>query len=338
VTSKVTINSRTRSFASIANWLKKKIPFIKQALSFVLLICGVGFILVLVVHSWEKIEGLLIAVNWYLFFWSVMLGIAGNVLTSVLFRYLLVKHGLTLPYKMTHKLFFYAQIAKYIPGQIWGIVYQTSLVYREGKVLTITTANIDLMIISIITSLAIALVIISIEIQAYASITIFLIGLGTTVFIACSCFLGNAIDWSLSKFKAEYVAKYGRRCKPAFGGFPIAVYYCVVSVIGLLAYYLMIHAVFGFSVRETLTLAAYLILAWVAGVLAFIVPAGVGVREFLFIAFGAYMVPTIPVEVLATIAVISRCWQVLQEIAAAAAIFAWGMLRNERIGGVENKL
>jgi len=181
-------------------------------------------------------------------------------------------------------------------------------------------------------------VIILIEVQAYASITIFLIGLGATVFIACSCFLGNAIDWSLSKFKAEYVAKYGRRCKPAFGRFSIAVYYCVVSVIGLLAYYLMIHAVFGFFVREALTLAAYLILAWVAGVLAFIVPAGVGVREFLFIAFAAYMVPTISMEMLAAIAVISRIWQILQEIAAAFVIFVWSVIRDRRISGAKDKL
>lgn len=305
---------------------QKRIPSVRLVLSVTLLLGGLGFILALIVRNWERIERLLIEANWHLFFWSIVLGIAGTALTSILFKHLLIKHGLVLPSKKAHQLFFYAQIAKYIPGKIWGIVYQTSLVYREGTVLTITTANIDLMIISIITNLAIALVIISMEIQAYVSITIFLIGLGATVFIACSCFLGNAIDWSLSKFKAEYVAKYGRRCKPAFGGFPIAVYYCVVSVIGLLAYYLMIHAVFGFSVREALTLAAYLILAWVAGVLAFIVPAGVGVREFLFIAFGAYMVPTIPVEVLATIAVISRFWQVLQEVSAAFALLLWDIL------------
>jgi len=338
VTSKVTTNSRTRSFASIANWLKKKIPFIKQALSFVLLICGVGFILALVVHSWEKIEGLLIAANWHLFFWSVMLGIAGNVLTSVLFRYLLVKHGLTLPYKMTHKLFFYAQIAKYIPGKIWGIVYQTSSVYREGAALSITGANIDLMIISIAANLAIALAIISLDFASSIAIAVFLLGMGATILVACSCFVGNAIDWSFGKIRADYVAKYGQRCRPVRRIFPIVAYYFLVSIIGLLGYYLMIHAVFGFSVNEVLTFVAYLILAWVVSVFAFIVPAGVGVREFLFIAFGAYMVPTMPMEILATIAVISRLWQVLQDIAAASVIFVWSVIRDRRINGAKDNL
>ena len=311
--------------------LRKKIPPLKQAFSIALLISGLGFILVLILRNWDRIEGLLRMTNWHLFFWSAILGIAATTLTSVLFRYLLVKYGLVLSLKKAHKLFFYGQIAKYVPGKVWGIVYQTSSVDRQGTALPITVANIDLMIISIVANLAIALTIISMDFETYIAVAVFLVGLAATGLVACSCFVGNAIDWSLSKIRVDYVGKYGRKCRPSFSFLAIAAYYCLFCITGLLAYYLMIHAVFGFSVKEVLTFAAYLILAWVAGVFAFVVPAGVGVREVLFIAFGAYMVPTVPMEILVTIAVISRLWQILQEIGAAFLVFLWNRTSDARI-------
>jgi len=296
----------------------------RKIASIVLLAVGIVFVLVLLAGSWEQIATLLQSANWLLLSMSAVVGIATMVATSVFFRYLLIKHAMELPVGDVHKMFFYGQIAKYVPGKIWGILYQTASVNRKGAAQSIGAANFDLMIVSLITNFSIAVTLIAGQASVYLAMAMFFAGMYAAVFATRSAVAGKAIGWLVNKIGATPAQEGEIKFASEAGIVPVVNYYCLMWFAGLLAYYLMMHAVFSFTLAEVLAIVAYLILAWVVGVFAFVVPGGVGVRELVFIAFGTWMMPGVEVEMLATIALVSRFWQVLQELGAAAAVFLWG--------------
>jgi uncharacterized membrane protein YbhN (UPF0104 family) len=60
--------------------------------------------------------------------------------------------------------------------------------------------------------------------------------------------------------------------------------------------------------------------AWVVSVFVFIVPAGIGVREAIFLSGSFALMPEINIEITASIAIFTRVLQVLQELLGVAAV------------------
>ena len=89
---------------------------------------------------------------------------------------------------------------------------------------------------------------------------------------------------------------------------------------------LMLSAMFGLSGREAMHFVAYQGFSWITGVLAFIVPAGVGVREAAFIWLGAEFSETVSTESLVAMAIVFRVWYLLQEIVGATVIGSWNLI------------
>jgi len=295
----------------------------RQIISLILLFAGIGFIAVLIGRSWGQIAALLASANWALLALSCVVGIASMVVTSLFFYYLLDKHALRLPTRDVHRLFFYGQIAKYVPGKIWGILYQTTSVNQKGASSSIAAANIDLMVISILTNLALGIALVASGISMVLAAMVFLLGLYVTVLASRSILSGKLIGWVLSKLGRNNAADSGDVNPPTNNLMPVILYYGMICLLGVMAYYLMLHAVFSFSFADVVAYIGYLILAWVAGVFLFLAPAGMGVRELVFIAFGTYMDTGVSVDTLVIIAVVSRFWQVFQELGAAAVVFLW---------------
>lgn len=299
----------------------------RRLISLILLFAGIGFIVVLAGRSWSQIATYLMSANWILLALSCVAGIASMVVTSVFFYYLLEKHALNLSMGDVHRLFFYGQIAKYVPGKVWGILYQTASVNQKGAAHSITAANFDLMLISIISNLFLGIALVASGVSIPLAIIIFLLGLYVTVVVSRSMLAGKLIDWTMRKLGKQGVAEHGENNSPTDRVMPVILYYSMICVTGVLAYYLMMFSVFSFSFSDVVAYIGYLILAWVAGVFIFLAPAGMGVRELVFISFGAFMDSGISVDMLAIIAVVSRFWQVFQELGAAAAVFLWSRAR-----------
>ena len=74
----------------------------------------------------------------------------------------------------------------------------------------------------------------------------------------------------------------------------------------------MIFAFYDMAPLVALQLAAYQCLAWVAGVLSVIVPAGMGVREAVFLLLGS-ITDRYLLEQLQSLAVFTRTLQIVQE-------------------------
>lgn len=297
--------------------------FNRQLISLILLLSGVVFIAVLLGRSWGQIADLLVAADFGLLALSCGVGIASMIATSLFFHYLLGKHALHLPVSDVHRLFFFGQIAKYVPGKIWGILYQAASVNKKGASQSIAAANLDLMVISILSNLSLGMVLVASGASLVLAAVIFFLGLYVTVLASRSTLSGKVVGWVLSKMASDRAAEFGDADSPASRVMPVVLYYIMICFTGVMAYYLMMHSVFSFSFADVVSYIGYLILAWVAGVFLFLAPAGMGVRELVFIAFGTYLGPGVSVDTLVTIAVVSRFWQVFQELGAAAAVFLW---------------
>ena len=74
---------------------------------------------------------------------------------------------------------------------------------------------------------------------------------------------------------------------------------------------------------EALTYVAFLGLSWVAGALTLIAPAGIGVREFVFILLAQTMEENVDLEVLAAIAIVARCWLIVQELIGVILVYIY---------------
>jgi len=108
----------------------------------------------------------------------------------------------------------------------------------------------------------------------------------------------------------------------------IVLSYCAIWFFYLTAWFLVLSASFGLSIREASGYIAFLGLSWIVGILAFFVPAGMGVREGIFILLAKHAGIDVTIETLVSIAVITRLWLIIQEIGGASIIFLRNLTKN----------
>ncbi len=293
----------------------------KNILRNILFWIGICFVLWLIVHSWQDIQENLRSVNWPLFCLSVVAAVVGNVIASAIFWNLLLKHNVDVGYQKTIRLFFTAQIAKYIPGKIWMIAHQVSSIQKEGAAVGVVMANVELMIILVAINLLMSVALLLFYSNIFLAVTILLAGVFVVWLLVKFDLLALAIKM-FPRFKND--GEEGKSSTGmAFGLLGVASCYAGLIIFYILSYTLMLHSVFGFSIRESAIYIASLALAWVAGLAAFIVPGGIGVREALFMAIAGTMGQGVDVGALAAIAVISRVWLIAQDFVGIGLAQLW---------------
>lgn len=304
---------------------KAKIPFFKIART-LLMISGILFIAVLISQSWEEIRDIFQGIKLGFFVLSVLIACTGNLVLSILFSHSLGKYGCEITPRMTNKLFFYGQIAKYVPGKIWSIVLQKSFLEKAGSTGAILFSNIDLLIVSITINATIALCLILFNISFVFVLLIYVIGVIVCLIVTKTRYMYTAARFILTKFRR--LEKDPPLRKDTLSNTSIVLSYCAIWFFYLTAWFLVLSVSFGLSVREASVYIAFLCLSWIVGILAFFVPAGMGVREGVFIALARYVGIDASLETLAAIAVITRLWLITQEIGGASIVFLRNLTKN----------
>lgn len=77
-------------------------------------------------------------------------------------------------------------------------------------------------------------------------------------------------------------------------------------------------------------LSALLLLSWVGGMMAFVFPAGIGVRELIFFALGGAAARMPDAGLLAGVALASRLVQIFTDIAGVLIFFCWRSLAERK--------
>jgi glycosyltransferase 2 family protein len=291
----------------------QNLPLYKTVVRPLLFIIGLIFFIFLLIRSWNETKEVFISLNWGLFFLSLFIALLDNILLSVLFQNLLTKYDLHLTYPRVNQMYFYGQVAKYIPGRFWSILYQTTFVNQRGATSAILFANLDLTSAGILRNIAIALALILFFTQPWFAGFIFLGSVAFFWYFCKSCWIASFFKLLTSRIK--FFAQHITSCQPNIYHSTILLVGSVSWVTYLLANFLLMEAAFNFPPQEAALYIAYFSLAWVIGVIAIIIPAGIGIRELVFVFLAqqlgqAHMVST---ETLISIAIIYRFWHILLE-------------------------
>lgn len=246
--------------------------------------------------------------------------LAGTALMGENFH-LLVRDlgGAKLPRRRTYTLQYVAQLIRHLPGRFWGIAYQ--LAHTRGVIPTSTL----LLVHSVLAASALYF-------TAWCALTI--LAYGESPGLALATGIGGGVLLLLSVPLARIAARLGDRLPSLPGRFgraqrqlldaadqlrtDAALRFHVVVLLGWLLYLgawaLFGHAYPGLDAEQGLRLVAFYSLAWLAGFLAIFTPAGLGVREVVFLGLAGEFPP----DVLATTAILGRVWLLINDLLLGA--------------------
>lgn len=274
-----------------------------------LLIIGLLFIGILLYYSWQTIVQLSLQMDFKLFALSLLIATLMNISVSHLFKITLEKYSVNLNYLQTYQLFFYSQLTKYIPGKIWLLLYQRAYLKHPQATSIIILVNIELMALMTINVISVAILLLF---KNSLSLILYIVLCTVNIFFLYKDILNKILRWSLQKFPFLHTRIVVNHSLES--ALTLIINYSIFTLTYLISYFLLLMAVFHFSILQSADYIALLGIAWFIGVISFIIPLGMGVRELTFIILSQYLSTHISIELVSSIAIISRFWAILQEI------------------------
>lgn len=281
----------------------------------VLGVLGGIFILYILWNSREKIIEITSVSSPAIWVWSMLLALCGNILLARVYSRLLIRSSISLDINTGVKVFLLSQIAKYIPGKIWSYLLQISHLPKGTKPQAIIAPNIDLMTMSIvgITSLGAALLLFSNQYHLLALVAM-LIGLVGTSFAA----MGRHWPVIQALLPKNLITEQDCDNRETFLLF---IEFWAGNFLATLAQFYLLRTILSIDSNLTLQLLGISLLSWVVGAIAFLFPAGVGVREWSFIQATTLM--TGLANIASAAAIITRLWWVVVDILGGLLVFTW---------------
>ena len=302
--------------------------FYKNILRPILFVVGLVFFIILIFRSWDEMQTVLQTLNWPLFILSIWVAMLDTILFSLLFQQILKKYDFNVDYPKIGQMFFYGQIAKYIPGRLWSVFYHATFLQRAGATKVILFANLDLIAISILRSFVIAVTLILLQWNSLVALIIAI--LGTIIFwlLTRSCWIAHIFQAFFRRNQANKAAL----CQTKINDRIVYLISILNWVTFLVANFLVVQSAFGFSLTESAPYIAYFGIAWIVGVLSFVVPAGIGIREivFIFLAQIFNQDQTVTLELLTAIAIVYRFWQILLELGSMGIGFTLSKFNRKK--------
>jgi len=245
--------------------------------------------------------------NWTLLVVSMLLLWAGALLSSISWWNGLRKHQVFIDWRngtISHGLSIFA---KYIPGKIWVILGRAYYVSTGGFSLKVTSlASVQEQLIYVFVGLLISVV----PMIFFDGLNEYVIWV-LIILVAFSLFIFT--DW-FHKLVVLIVKKIFKKeiDLPVLGlkeNASIMLFCLLYWAFWLAAFYFFVYSIIG---QVPLAVMFAFPLSVTLGLLAFIVPGGLGVREGIMTAY--LVILGIPVETAVTISVIARLWFITGEV------------------------
>ena len=217
----------------------------------------------------------------------------------------------------TSKMYFGGQVAKYIPGKVWSVVYQATLRSASMPVGNIVQANLVIYALTILSAVFASLALILYPVSKLIAALLIVVGALLSAFFISSDHLYKILQ-RVSRFskKVELTSIVPRT---EFSMAVRVLVYGLVSSLYVLSNVFLLFVFYDFELADALRLTAYLGVSWVAGVVVAITPSGFGVREAVFVTIGTVGDPN-NFELYASIAIIARVIQVGQDLISALLV------------------
>jgi len=252
---------------------------------------------------------------------AIVIGVVANAVIAIAFSDMVGKYAPDIGFGKRITAYYYAQIAKYIPGKIAALMVQRSVLSGQSGTVATIASNLELMAISSWLCGNAALVLLAWPQSKTGAVALMLAA------IASGAWLLRVDWWRVLRLALSCIPKYSNLAVPPRAKRQIPRLRTVVlsSVILVLpaasSYFLLVNGL-GIEHELALRLCALLLLSWVAGLLAFIFPAGIGIREFIFFALGGVFMQVPDTALMAGIALASRVAQILIDVVGVVLFVA----------------
>lgn len=259
---------------------------------------------------------------------SILLA-ASYALVAVLWAVAL-RRAAGLPVARGARIWFLANLARYVPGNVWSFVGAVELAKREGVARRTTLATMALtQLLSVGVALLVGLPVLAAEWARLGRPALY-----GAVAVAVLAALALAFRRRLGALlRRRYPGVEAADLVPAPGTAVLlgAGYACYWAVTGL-AFAALVRSVHPLDAGDIpLTVAAYAA-AYAVGFLALVTPAGLGVREGVL---AVALVPVMPAGAALLVALLSRLWMMAFELLGAGVTLAVERhldRRRERVG------
>lgn len=222
--------------------------------------------------------------------------------------------------------FLFSQIAKYVPGRVWGVVVQGLLMGAGLSMRQLVVANIETTIL-----LMGAVVGTGVVLATWALVGTWLgvlacVGLWLAlVVVVRTKILATATQWVQAFFPARFRAAADAAVPPPPRKITTGIQLACLLVFYGGGWLVLLASGFGFAWGQSGVLVSLLCFSYALGVLS-LLPAGFGAREAAFVGLGHLL--HADVSMLASIAVLTRLAMVLIDLASLPV--AWMMWRSAR--------
>ena len=287
---------------------------------------GFVFIAYLLKQGWPVLHKQLSQIRWDLFLTSIVIALCGSVITSFYFHKLLEKFHGPLPSRLCINMYFFSQIAKYIPGKIWALIFQGLIGRGHVSGSTIILANVELTATQINNTLCTGLVLI-LYLQAHYALAllVLIITAAGCYMISVSCFIkktsGRLLSILRKTKKYQHLDIHTLTCQHRFHTGWLMAFFVLFCAAAAVSHFAMLLSLFSFSTQTAMFYTALLTLSWIIGVITLISPAGMGVRELIFIVLAQVSSQQLDQQTLAAIAVVTRLWMIVYEMLGVSLLY-----------------
>ena len=215
--------------------------------------------------------------------------------------------------RFAYRLQFLGQIARHLPGRIWGISYQILQAQNRVSPGILILCNAVLSLTAIFFTAWIAtMVLVGGPHPSSLPITI---TAGVGAYFLCFLVSRRIAEhqfWSTGKSKFSIAVKRsvtalaGFKTRRAFALFSIT---AIAWILYLLAWGLLGKSYPELNFTDGMRLGAFYSIAWLVGFVAVFTPSGLGIRELVFVGLAS----SYSADVLALFAVMGRAWLLLND-------------------------
>ena len=271
---------------------------------------------------WENSGAVFLQFSEESIFWitvSLVIGTISIFHNGPIFHILLNAHtDEPISFDYTSQLFFIGQMIRHMPGRFWGVVYQVNEAQDEIPSTVLVKVNIDYMMTFLVFNLLMsAAIIFYFMLHPLFAVLMLCIGIGLLSialrFNWLHLLLKSAQKWLPQRFSSR-LANYSVNFEAAYSWKRIGM--LIMLLLSTWVFYLLAWNVFKLiypslnDINMYMLCAAYSV-AWAVGFLTMITPAGLGVREAVFLFFS---IPIASSTDTTFLAVFVRVWLLLIDL------------------------
>jgi uncharacterized membrane protein YbhN (UPF0104 family) len=273
--------------------------------------------------NWEEVRTYQRSFDYPLLALSLGVMLASLSLYAWQWKFSLQKLRAAIGFLKVLRIYFVANLGRYIPGKIWQFVGWFYLLEQEGvsPVQTLTSMAIN-QVLQNMTGLALAFVVLTSLHAAELSERLlpFLVLIPLGLMVVQPPVLETLLNGAMRLFKREPVTI---ELSPWDLTFFTSVHLLIWLCYGL-AFYLFIRALYPVPLERLPALAGIFAGAWVIGFLSFLAPGGLGVREGILVYLLGFYLPS---HVAIVVTLLSRLWVTAAELMGLALAFGLDELR-----------